>query len=487
MQDEGQDIAPSAPRRVRFGLSWKLLGLTAIFVMVSEVLIYVPSIANFRTSWLNDRLGMAASASVVLTATDLEVPQEMQDELLQVVGARAIAIREGNVSRLVARDEMPAHVDKTANLTETSTLNNMVEALDTLFYGGGDRVIRLIGTSPGGGELEVIMDERDLHAAMIAYSVNAIWMALVISLITGALVFLALNRMFVRPMRRMSQNMVTFTEKPEDASRIIVASRRNDEIGVAEERLAMMESDLRTTLKQQRRLADLGLAVSKIVHDLRNMLASAQLLSDRISTVPDPSVQRFAPKLIAALDRAIHFAQSTLAYGKPNEAAPERRLVRLRAIVADVAQVLGLDHHPTIEWDNRVPPELEVDADPDQMFRVLMNLCRNAMEAMEGDTDASVVNRLAVEASRSGGVVTMRVADTGPGLPPKAIEHLFQPFHGSSRAGGTGLGLAISAELIKAHGGDIGLVPQTGPGTVFAITLPDRPIDFARASRSASA
>ncbi len=487
MQDEEQEIAPTAQRRVRFGLSWKLLGLTAIFVMVSEVLIYVPSISTYRTSWLNDRLATAASASVVLTASDMEVPRQVQDELLAVVGARAIAIREGDVSRLVARDEMPARVDKTADLRQPSEFGNMVEAVDTLLFGGGDRVLRVLGDSPGGGELEVIMDESMLHAAMIDYSLNSIWMSLIISMITGALVFVALNRLLVRPMRRMSQNMVTFTEKPEDASRIIVASRRRDEIGVAEERLAMMESDLRTTLKQQRRLADLGLAVSKIVHDLRNMLASAQLLSDRISTLPDPSVQRFAPKLIAALDRAIHFAQSTLAYGKPSEAAPERRLVRLRAIVADVAQVLGLDHHPTIEWDNRVPADLEVDADPDQLFRVLMNLCRNAAEAMEGDTDASVVNRLSVDASRSGGVVTMRVSDTGPGLPARAIEHLFQPFQGSGRAGGTGLGLAISAELVKAHGGDIELVPQTGPGTVFAITLPDRPIDFARASRSASA
>jgi signal transduction histidine kinase len=489
VQEDQQDGAPSRPRRVRFGLSWKLLGLTAIFVMVSEVLIYVPSIANYRTSWLTDRLATAASAAVVLTATDLEVPQEMQDQLLDVVGARAIAIREGNVSRLVppADQQMPVSVDKTVDLRQPSAFGNMIEAIDTLFFGSSDRIIRLLGDSPGGGELEVIMDEGGLHAAMISYSVNSIWMSLIISVITGALVFVALNRLFVRPMRRMSQNMVTFNEGPEDASRIIVPSRRRDEIGVAEERLAAMESDLRSTLQQQRRLADLGLAVSKIVHDLRNMLASAQLLSDRIGSVPDPSVQRLAPKLIAAIDRAINFAQSTLAYGKPSEAAPERRLVRLRAIVEDAAQVLGLDHHPTIEWDNRVAADLEVDADPDQLFRVLMNLCRNAVEAMEGDTDASVVSRLQVAASRGGSVVTIRVSDTGPGLPARAVEHLFQPFQGSGRAGGTGLGLAISAELIKAHGGEIELVPQTGPGTMFAITLPDRPIDFARASRSASA
>ena len=214
--------------------------------------------------------------------------------------------------------------------------------------------------------------------------------------------------------------MVTFTEQPEDESRVIAPSRRRDEVGVAEERLARMERDLSATLQQQKRLADLGLAVSKIVHDLRNMLASAQLLSDRISAVPDPSVQRFAPKLIAALDRAISFAQSTLAYGKPREAAPDRRLVRLNMVVEDVAQVLGLDQRPGVQWANNVPPDLEVDADPDQLFRVLMNLCRNAIEAMEDSSSPSVVQRLAVSAERTGGVVKITVADTGPGLAAKS-------------------------------------------------------------------
>ena len=248
-----------------------------------------------------------------------------------------------------------------------------------------------------------------------------------------------------------------------------------------------MERDLRNALQHQRRLADLGLAVSKIVHDLRNMLASAQLFSDRISSLPDPSVQRFAPKLIAALDRAISFAQSTLAFGKPSEVAPERRLVRLEAIVEEVAEVLGLVDHSGIAWDNRVPTELEVDADPDQLFRILINLCRNAIEAMESDARDAVIRRLSIEAQREGGVVTIRVRDTGPGLPNRAAEHLFQPFQGSGRPGGTGLGLAISAELVRAHGGEIELVPSAGPGTTFSITLPDRPIDFAKAARSASA
>lgn len=475
---------PTRPRQVRFGLSWKLVGLTAIFVMVSEVFIYLPSVAGFRDAWLNDRLAAAAAASVVLTANEvMDVPREVQDRLLAEVGAEAIAIREGNVNRLVASADMPRSVDQVTDLRDRSTITSLRDALDGLLY-GGNRVMRVIGETPTGGLLELVIIDSALHAAMIAYSVNAVWMSLLISVLTGALVFVALNRLLVRPMRRMSQNMVLFTESPEDASRIIVPSNRRDEVGVAEERLATMETDLRMTLQQQRRLADLGLAVSKISHDLRNMLAAAQLLSDRINALPDPAVQRFAPKLIATLDRAINFAQSTLTYGKPREAPPDRRLVRLAGVVNEVADVLGLRTHAFIEWDDRVPPTLEIDADPDQLFRVLMNLCRNAIEALESNKDLSVVRRLTVEAWRNGGVVTIEVRDTGPGVPAKALAHLFQPFQGSARPGGTGLGLTISAELVRAHGGEIEYIAARGPGSVFQITIPDRPLEFTKANRA---
>ncbi|MCW5714691.1 MAG: HAMP domain-containing histidine kinase [Bauldia sp.] len=456
--------------------------------MASQVLIYVPAIANFRISWLGDRLATASAASIVLTASDvMEVPRAIQDQLLAQVGADAIAIRQGGISRLIASSStMPSQIDQFTDLRQPSVLGNIRDALQTLFF-GGDRMLRVVDTTPAGGELELIMVDDDLRAAMLAYSVNSIWVTLILSALTGALVFIALQRMFVRPMRRMSQNMVTFTAAPEDASRIIRPSRRTDEFGVAEERLAKMETDLRNTLQQQRRLAELGLAVSKISHDLRNMLASAQLFSDRISALPDPAVQRFAPKLIAALDRAINFAQATLTYGKPLEAAPDRRLVRLGVVVEEVAQVLNLENHPAIAWENHVPPSLEVDADPDHLFRVLMNLCRNAIEAMEGSGDLALIRRLTVDARRAGGVVTIEVRDTGPGVPAMAREHLFQPFQGSAKPGGTGLGLAISAELIRAHGGEIDLVPAAGAGSIFRMTIPDRPIDFAARTGRAGA
>ena len=76
---------------------------------------------------------------------------------------------------------------------------------------------------------------------------------------------------------------------------------------------------------------------------------------------------------------------------------------------------------------------------------------------------------------RSGREVTIRVEDTGPGVPEKARASLFRAFQGSVRPGGTGLGLAIASELVRAHGGSIMLVDTDRPGATFAIVIPDRP------------
>jgi signal transduction histidine kinase len=236
-------------------------------------------------------------------------------------------------------------------------------------------------------------------------------------------------------------------------------------------------------LQQKRHLADLGLAVSKINHDLRNILASAQLFTDRLAAIPDTTVQRLAPKLVSSLDRALGYSQAVLAYGKAREAPPARRLVLARRLVEDVAEVLGLTQVPTLTFDNRVPADLELDADADQMFRVALNLMRNAVQALEATDDATLVRRLTVTGERRGTVVALLFSDTGPGVPPRAKEGLFKAFQGSTRPGGTGLGLAIAAELVRAHGGEIELLDQA-PGATFRVQIPDRPVDLETARRS---
>ncbi len=471
---QGAKAARPVTRR-GVGLSTRLFALTVLFVTVSEILIYVPSIANFRINWLADHLTMADAASLVLAESDeTAVPRDIQNDLLKAVGAIAIAFRTGTVSRLIATVEMPPEVDGVVDLRVMNPTADIGDAFATLFA-TSPRTLRVIGNARSGATLEIVISDRALREAMLRYSVNIIWLSLIISVITAGLLYFSINRLFVRPMRRLTENMVAFSGAPEDSGKVIAPTGRGDEIGVAEEHLAAMQEALQGTLREQRHLADLGLAVSKINHDLRNMLASAQLFSDRLGSLPDENVQRFAPKLIAALDRAISYAQTTLAYGKAREAAPARRLVALDRLVDDVAESFGLVGHATIQFENKVPAGLEVDADPDQLFRVLVNLCRNAIQALDSDLGPAVVRRLTVSAARDNGTVTIRVADTGPGIPAMARANLFRAFQGTARPGGTGLGLAIAAELVRAHGGSIMLLDTGGAGATFEIVIPDRP------------
>src|SRR5499426_697761 len=454
--DTATDIA--AGRTPRFGLSGKLLVLTTLFVMLAEVLIYVPSIANFRLNWLNDRLAAAHTAALVLDAAPSGmVPKSLANEILTSIGARAVVMKMGNQRRLLAASDMPSTIAQDIDMRNWSWWTAIIDAFDMLLTCKPDDVMRVVGPAPVGGDfLEVILNEAPLCKAMWTFSVVALMLYLAISCITAMLVFFALHYLLVRPMWRITGNMVAFRADPENPSRIIAESGRQDEIGTAEQELGAMQRELASMLHQQSRLAALGLAVSKINHDLRNLLASAQLFSDQLSTSPDPKVQRFAPKLMRALERAIAFCQSTLSYGGAQEAPPERKTIEVEPLIEEVHEALGLGLDIPIRWIVAAERGLTVEADHDQLFRVLVNLARNAMQALEtrGARDPAR-DQIRITGRREGSVAVIEVSDTGPGVPEKAQAHLFQAFQGSARSGGTGLGLAIAAELVRAHGGEI--------------------------------
>ena len=475
-------------RRTGRGLSDKVLLLTILFVMVAEVLIYIPSVANFRNVWLQEKLDSAAVASIALTdGMPKEVSDRAQKRMLDSIGVEAIAMVVEGKRVLLAASAMPEVVAMHHDLTSTNPLTSIWAAFATLI-GGGDNRVRVTGTPPAGVEsFEIVLAEAGLRDAMLIYSRNILLISLVISIITASMVYAALRAMIVRPIERLTGNILAFSEAPENEGSIIVPSGRRDEIGLAEEQLAAMQMTVRDALKQRRHLADLGLAVSKINHDLRNILASAQLFTDRLGDAEDPMVKRFAPKIIGAIDRAIGYTGAVLAYGKAKEAPPKRRHLSLHHLVDDVSGILALPAGKTIQWENRVPVDLEIDADPDQMFRVVMNVCRNAVDALAQGDDPSIVRRLWVEGERQGSVVRFRICDNGPGVPAQAREALFKPFRGSARPGGTGLGLAIAAEIVAAHGGEISLVDGQVAGAVFQIQVPDRPVDLDAARSAAKA
>ncbi|MGC1899528.1 MAG: HAMP domain-containing sensor histidine kinase [Pseudolabrys sp.] len=448
--------------------------------MVAEILIYVPSVANFRLNWLSDRLAAAHTAALVLDAAPSGmVPESLAKQILNSIGARAVAMKMGNQRRLLAAADVPSEIAQDIDLRQRSWWHSIMDAFETLLTCKQGDVMRVVGSAPMGGDfLEIILNEQPLCKAMWTFSVNILMLSLAISCITAMLLFFALHYLLVRPMWRITENMIAFRADPENPSRIIAESGRQDEIGTAEEELGVMQRELASMLHQRSRLAALGLAVSKINHDLRNLLASAQLFSDQLSTSPDPKVQRFAPKLMRALERAIAFCQSTLSYGGAQEAAPERKTIEVEPLIEEVHEALGLGLDVPIRWIVAVERGLTVEADHDQLFRVLVNLARNAVQALEtrGARDPAR-DQIRITGRREGSVAVIEVSDTGPGVPEKARAHLFQAFQGSARAGGIGLGLAIAAELVRAHGGEIRLVPGT-IGATFSISIPDRAVDL---------
>jgi signal transduction histidine kinase len=406
------------------------------------------------------------------------VPAELKRELLDSVGARMIVLQMGDARHLLAVSDMPPAIDATADLRTYSAWESIMAALQAVIAPAG-RIIDVKGPAPMGANfIEIAMDEAPLKAAMREYSENIVLVSLFISAIVATCAALAINMMVLRPVRRLTSNVMAFAEQPEDASRIIVPSRRTHEIGQAEQALAVMESALARELNEKKRLAALGLAVAKISHELRNMLASAQLLSDRLVELHDPLAKRLAPKLIGTLDRAIRFCQATLAYGRAAEETPKLQPVSLHALAREALEA-AVPGPSNIETTNDVPRQMKISADKEQMFRVLLNLCRNALEALQGSRDAqSGAPRIRLSAQRKDGNVLIYVADNGPGLPASARERLFEPFRGSVRAGGSGLGLAIAADIVRAHGGQIRLLEQGNDpeldGAVFEVSLPDR-------------
>jgi signal transduction histidine kinase len=453
-------------------LSGRLLVVTIGVVMLTEVAIFVPSVARFRADYLMERVRRAEIAALtVLAAPDRMVSPALEAQLLQRAEVLNIVVARQGVRELVLTSPDLEPVFQTYDLREPGFGELMTDALTRLVT-PQEGVIRVIAYAPAGmgEELEVTLEAQPLRRAMIRYGLRVLQLSLLISLTTAAMVFFAVRRFVVRPITGVVAGVKSFSGNPEDPARIVRPQSGLSEIADAERAIAEMQREVHGALRARARLASLGEAVAKVSHDLRNILATAQLMADRIEASGDPGVARTAPKLIASLGRAIRLCESTLAYGKAEEAPPVARVVRLLDLAEEVVDGLGLTpEDPLVRCAVDVPPELTAQADPEQLYRVLANLARNAEQAIRTQGRPG---EIAISARETDGSVEITVADTGPGMPARALEHLFEPFRGGTRREGTGLGLAIAHELVRVNGGELRLSTSTTTGTEFRILLP---------------
>ncbi|MEQ9695218.1 HAMP domain-containing sensor histidine kinase [Shimia sp. SDUM112013] len=451
-------------------LSGRFLVLTIIFVMLAEILIFVPSVARFREDYLLSRLERAQIASLALLANDM-IDAELEQELLRTAEVYNVVLRRDEMRQLMLASPMPHPIEATYDLRDPGAMTLIRDAMARLFD-PQDRVIRVIGApvKEAGLLIEITMGTAALRMAMIDYGINILWLSAVISVITAFFLFLAVRGFLVKPIKGVVRYMQSYAAAPEDARRIIQPSAGVVELREAEEALQSLQMELTASLKQKERLAQLGGAVAKVSHDLRNILTSAQLFTDRIETSEDPLVRRLAPKLVNSITRAVHLCESTLAFGKAEEPAPKLTHFHLIEIVSDVidSERLAVGEFD-LSFAEDVPAGLAVRADPEQLYRVIANLVRNARQAIMATGQPGEIS---VAAREEDDAWYITISDTGPGLPPKAREHLFTPFQGGARKGGSGLGLAISSELMRGHGGTLRLAHSGDTGTMFEICLP---------------
>ncbi|TNC65154.1 sensor histidine kinase [Rubellimicrobium roseum] len=451
-------------------LSGRFLMLTAAFVLLAEVLIFVPSVARSRVNYLELRLEAAQIASLAKLAAD-SLDEPVEQELLRNAGVYNVVLRRDEVRQLALSSPIPEPIHATYDLRDRSAATLIRDALATL-ADSQDRIIRVIGSpvQQGGELIEITLDQQPLRRAMIEDGLRVLALSAVITILTAALLFLAVRVLMVRPIARVVGHMRAYAEAPEDARRIIVPDASVTELREAEEALQSLQTQLTGALRQRARLAQLGSAVAKISHDLRNILASAQLFADRLEETEDPHVRRMGPKIVASLSRAISLCEATLAFGRVEEPPPRLTRVPLAAIVSEIVDGERLAAGESdISFSEDIPAGLTVRADGEQLYRVILNLVRNARQAIAASGKAGEIGLSAEEDDEAWWIF---VADTGPGLPPKAREHLFQAFQGGASKGGTGLGLAIAAEIVRGHGGRLELRRSDAQGTEFAIRLP---------------
>jgi signal transduction histidine kinase len=453
-----------------FGLSWRVLGLVVVAVLIAELMLFLPSLSRYRQAYLEQLIESGTLAALALDATpDNMVTEEVKRALLNNARVDAVVVVEQNRAKRALLNIPPNPSMPTFDLRRPDSLGLIWDALAAMSRDGayytriGGKSMRLPNA-----DVWIVVDELPMRLAMYGYAGTVLALSIMIALFTAALLYLALRWLVVRPLQDLSADMTAFRRAPEGPVTERAPTTRNDEIGIVDREFQILQRELRASLRQKSRLAEVGSASNKINHDLRNMLSTARLLSDRLQRSADERTRALAPTILNTIDRAARLASDALEYVR-DQPTPRKVAFDLADLVDEVGVALqeaGEDRDPNLlrDWRDEIGSGCRVTADRDLLYRVLVNLGRNAFDA--GATE------VVVRARERGELMTIDVADNGPGVPPAVASQLFRPFTTGGRASGTGLGLAIARDLVRAHGGDIALMDTTDRGSTFRFTLP---------------
>ena len=463
---------PSERRRwmPTLGLSWRVLSLVVVAVMTAEVLLFLPSLARFRLTYMEQLIESGTLAALALDATpDNMVTEEVKHALLNNARVDAVVVVEKNRAKRALLNIPPSPEMQTFNLKELSALGSIWDALAAMMRDGA-HYMRVGGESMRlpNAMVWIVIDELPMRLAMYRYAGTVLALSVMVAVVTAALLWLALHWLVVRPLQDLAGDMTAFRRAPEGPGPERPPTTRKDELGIVDREFQNLQRELRASLRQKSRLAEVGAASNKINHDLRNMLSTARLLSDRLARSDDERTRALAPTILNTIDRAARLASDALEYVRdhPTPRMEEFDLSDLVDEVGVALQEAGEDRDPNLlrDWRDEIAGECRVTADRDLLYRVMVNLGRNAFDA--GATE------VCVRARARGKLMSIDIADNGPGVPAAVASQLFRPFTTGGRASGTGLGLAIARDLVRAHGGDIALMETSDRGSTFRFTLP---------------
>jgi signal transduction histidine kinase len=243
-----------------------------------------------------------------------------------------------------------------------------------------------------------------------------------------------------------------------------------------------------TLLERQQKLATLGTLAAGIAHEIRNPLTS---LKARLYTLEKhlqavPAARKDTDIISAEISRLEHIVQDVLSFARPSD--PKLEIIAADTVIREVQGLMSPDLesrglHLVVESS----PELLIRADSGHLKQVLVNLVRNAAEAIDGKGTVTLRTRPARApfGGRETAAVILEVADDGKGIPPEVEKRLFDPFF-STKETGTGLGLPIAARIVEKHGGLLQYQTRPGHGTTFGVVLRREIEDTAKSANHGS-
>ena len=360
-------------------------------------------------------------------------------------------------STVIHADESPVAASP-LDLNAPATSQQLAALLYTLVSRDGDDPAqhgRLAVILPGDDAVNVTMVPLAIMRAELR---SAFLVRLVGGLGVFGLLALLFRRYQIRrvsaPLGALVDSLNSFSVDPSVATPIPAMVSRAPEFIEAANALEALQRNTLLALRQRERLADIGEAVAKINHDIRNVLSSATLVADTLLASKDERVRRMAPHIVRSLEQSVDLCQSMLDY-LAETPSPEPVRFAPAELVAETSESASIP----IRYSG--PDEVRMDRT--MLSRILLNLARNAVSAG--------AQELSVDIWRAGKLAVIDIADDGPGIPQKHWDDLFLAFRSKQR-GGSGLGLAIARDLAVAQGGNLKLARSNDDGSEFRLQLP---------------